>query len=216
MNDIILFPFGGNAREAVQVIESINQHKKTWNLLGFIDDNSAVWGKAFRGYNVLGGKDKLSRYPDAKILAVPGRAETYLTRDKIINSLDVTPDRFATLIHPSAEIASDAQIGVNTLIMAGGVITINVKVGAHCVILPNTVISHDVFIDDYSMLGSNVSLSGGVRVGKKCYIGTGSKLIQEIEIGEGSLIGIGSVVLKSVEKGSVIVGNPGRFLRKVK
>lgn len=216
MKDIILFPFGGNAREAVQVIEGINRNEKTWNLLGFIDDNPAVWKKEFRGYKVLGGKDKLPLYSQAKILAVPGRTETYLNRDKIINSFDVGSDRFATLIHPAAEVASDAPIGVNTLIMAGVVITINVNIGNHCVILPNTVISHDVIVEDYCMIGSNVSISGGVHVREKCYIGTGSKLIQEIEIGQESLIGIGSVVLKSVKSGSVIVGNPGKFLRKVR
>ena len=42
---IILFPFGGNAREALSVIEAINRRKKTWQVIGFLDDNQDVWGR---------------------------------------------------------------------------------------------------------------------------------------------------------------------------
>ena len=213
--DLIFFPFGGNAREAITVVNAINKNKKTWELIGFIDDNSDLWSKEFFGYKVLGGKEKLKDYPNAKILAVPGRPDNYFKREHIINSLNLSVNRFTTLIHPSAQISKDTKIGYNTLIMAGVVITSNVTIGNNCVILPNTVISHDSIIDDFCLIGSNVSISGGVHIEKNCYIGTGSKIIQEITIREKSLIGLGTVVLKSTEAGSVIVGNPGKFLRRI-
>ena len=216
MKKIILFPFGGNAKEAVTVIEAINQKMKTWEVLGFIDDNPDLLGEKSSGYEVIGGREKLSEYPKVKVLAVPGRPENYLKREKIIDSLGVSPERFATLIHPSASISSSTKIGYNTLIMAGVVVTINVSIGNHCVILPNSVISHDVTIDDYSMIGSNVSISGSVHVEKLCYLGTGSKIIQEVTVSHGSLIGLGTVVFKSIGPNSLVIGNPGRAIRKVK
>lgn len=213
--DLILFPFGGNAREAIIVINAINIINKTWVLIGFIDDNSDLWSKEFLGHEILGGKDKIAQYQTAKILAVPGRPDNYLRREHIINSLNLPATRFATLIHPSSQISNDTKIGYNTLIMAGVVTTSNVTIGNNCVILPNTVISHDSIIDDNCLLGSNVSISGGVHIERNCYIGSGSRIIQEITIKEKSLIGIGSVVLKTIEPNSVIVGNPGRLIRKV-
>ena len=215
MKEIILFPFSGNAKEAITVIEAINKKLKTWELLGFIDDNPDLTGKECLGYKVIGGREKLSEYPSAKVLAVPGRPENYFKRGKIINSLAISSEQFATLIHPAANISPSTKIGYNTLVMAGVVTTINVCIGNHCVILPNTVISHDVVIDSYTLIGSNVSISGGVRIEKLCYIGTGSKIIEEVTVSHGSLIGIGTIVLRSTEPDTVVVGNPGRTIRKV-
>jgi len=211
---LILFPFGGNAREAVTVVRAINKKQKTWDLAGFIDDNRDVWGKEFNGCKVLGGRDVLSLYPSAKILAVPGNPENYFKRDRIIDFPGIITERFATLVHPSASISCDTNMGYNTLIMAGVVTTAGVTVGNHCVILPNTVISHDSVIKDYCLIGSGVSVSGGVTIEEMCYIGTGSKIIQDVTVGKKSLLGLGTVLLNSTEPGSIMVGNPGRLLRK--
>jgi len=212
--DLLIFPFGGNSRESACVVEAVNKLCSSWNFIGFIDDNADKHGKEFGNYRVIGGRDKIADYPQAKVLAVPGRPDNYYKRDEIITSLNLPEERFATLIHPSAEIGIGTKIGYNTVIMAGVVITSNVTIGNNCVILPNTVISHDTKIGDYCMIGSNVSVSGGVTIEEKCYIGTGTKIIQEVTIGSKSLVGIGSVVIKNVESGSVVAGNPAKLIKR--
>ena len=42
MKDIIIVGAGGCGREVANWIEDINKEKKTWNILGFIDDNLNV------------------------------------------------------------------------------------------------------------------------------------------------------------------------------
>jgi sugar O-acyltransferase (sialic acid O-acetyltransferase NeuD family) len=212
MNDILLFPYNGNAREALAVIDAINHIKSTWNVLGFVDDNPKLHGQEDLGVPILGGRETLDRYPDAKVLACPGRPENFRQRDTIIESLEVSPQRFCQLIHPSISVPRGTTIGFNTLLMANIVLSINVRIGNHCVILPNTVISHESRIGDYCLIGSNVSISGNVEVQHKCYIGTGTKIIQDVIIHETALIGLGSVVIRSIPPQSITVGNPGRQL----
>lgn len=214
MKDIIIFPFGGNAKEAVTVIENINKVNKQWNIIGFLDDNKDLWGKTFAGYRVLGPKEEINNYKKCYILSVPGSPSNYHRRDYVINLLNISIERYATLIDPSVTIGQEVSIGYNTLIMSGVIITANVEIGNHCIILPNTVISHDSVVKDYTCIGSNVSVSGNVTIEKKCYIGTGSKLIQDITIAENTLVGIGSVVLKSTQPSDVVVGNPAKVLKK--
>lgn len=213
MKDLILFPFGGNAKEAVSAVRALNVTCEQWNLLGFVDDNPNTWDKSLLDFPVLGGRDVFAKYPKANVLAVPGRASNFLQRPKLIAALELDKSRFATLVHPTARIGPNVHLGHNTLLMEGVTATANVTIGNHCVVLPNTVLSHDCSIGDYTMIGSNVSISGSVGVGRCCYLGSGSKLIEEIEIGEETLIGLGSVVLRSTEPSSVLVGNPAKPLR---
>ena len=65
MKDIILFPFGGNAREAVMAILALNSIEPMWNILGFVDDNADLYGKECCGFRVIGDREKLG-VPECK------------------------------------------------------------------------------------------------------------------------------------------------------
>lgn len=211
---LILFPFGGNAREAIATVEAINKKKRQWQIIGFADDNQAQWGKECCGYKVLGGQDILAEYPQAKVLAVPGSPANYLTRKKIIKGLKLAAGRFATIIHPSVTIAPDAVLGCNLLVMPNVVISNSVTIGDHCLILPNTVIAHESTIGNYCCIGSNVTISGNVRIGAECYIGSGTSIIDHISIGSRTLVGLGSNVINTIAPDLVVVGNPARIIKK--
>ena len=164
---LLLFPFGGNAREALISVLAMNKLNKEWEILGFIDDDPSRHGQECCGIKVLGGREILQEWPDAFLLAVPGSPANYAKRNEIIASLKIRESRFATIIHPSVIIAPDATVGHNTVIMPNVIISCGAKVGNHCIFLPNTVVSHDSTIGDYCCLGSNISISGGVTVGSK-------------------------------------------------
>ena len=154
---LLLFPFGGNAREALMSVFAVNEKNKEWVVLGFIDDDQSRHGNECCGIKVLGGREILKEIPDAFVLAVPGSPTSYPRRKEIIASLHVDNAHYATIIHPSVVIAPDAIIGYNTIIMPNVVISCGVKIGSHCIFLPNSVISHDSIVDDYCCFGSNIS-----------------------------------------------------------
>lgn len=213
---IIIFPFGGNARESLLSILAINRIKKEWDIIGFIDDDRSTWDKACCGIKVKGGRGVIKKFPDAQILAVPGNPDNYLKRKEIIASLGIPHSRFATIIHPSVIVAPDAKIGYNATLMPNIFISSGAKIGNHCVILPNTVVSHDSVIGNYCCIGSNVSISGSVNIGSECYIGSGVKIRENISIGKKTLIGLGSNVVSYIKEDVIAAGNPCRVIRKVK
>lgn len=203
---LIIFPFNGNGLEALDCIDD-----KKFEFIGFVDDTKEKQEKQINGFRVF-SRDLILKNPDAKILAVPGSPNSYKVRDKIIESLNLSPERFATVIHPKASVSNLAVIGHNVLLMAGVVITSNATIGNHVCILPNTVIHHDDRIGDYTLIGSNVTIAGYSEIGAFCYIGSGSRIINNITIGDGCLIGMGSNVIRSFSNNSKIVGNPARAL----
>ncbi len=210
VSEVLLFPFGGNSKEALSIIRDINKKKPTYKILGFIDDDPKKKGKEFGGVSVIGGKEVMADYPQAKVLAVQGSPSSFLERKKSLRKFD--SNRFISIVHPTAVIGEGVELGKNNLIMAGVVLTASIKLGDHLIILPNTVISHDVAIKDFSMIGSNVSISGYSTVGSNCYIGSGSKIINGINIGNNSLVGLGSVVIKDVDSSRIVAGNPAKNL----
>jgi sugar O-acyltransferase (sialic acid O-acetyltransferase NeuD family) len=214
-NKLLLFPFGGNAREALMSVFAVNERSKEWDILGFVDDDRNKRGMECCGIKVLGGGEVLKEIPDAYVLAVPGSPTNYRKRNEIIAGLALEQSRFATIIHPSVVRSPDSTVGYNTLIMPNVVISCGVRIGCHCVVLPNTVVSHDSVVDDYCCVGSNVTISGSVHIESGCYIGSGTKIREDISIGEGSLVGLGSNVISDIAPGVIAVGSPARELRKI-
>lgn len=207
---LIIFPFGGNAREALVSILAINKLTEEWRIIGFVDDDSTCWGKELYGIKVLGARELLREFPAAHIMAIPGNPRDYLQRKSIIDGLQIKEARFAQVIHPSVSLAPDVKIGYNAVLMPNIVVSCGVSIGNHCVILPNTTIAHDSIIGDYCCIGAQVTISGHVTIGSCCYIGSGTSIRDNIIIGEKSLVGLGSNVVGNVEKEIVVAGNPAK------
>lgn len=204
---LLIFPLGGNGLEALDCLGD------TYELAGFIDDASEKQGTHALGFDVF-SRAAIARYPECQILAVQCSPASFKQRATVLNSLNVAPQRFATVVHPKATISPYATIGSNTLIMAGVTVTFNARIGNHCIILPNSVIHHDVIIEDYNFIGSLTTIAGGATIEPHCFIGSGSNLIQNICIGSQTMVGLGSNVTGSVSSGMVIGGNPAKSLIK--
>lgn len=64
--------------------------------------------------------------------------------------------------------------------------------------------------------GLNTLVDGSrpTKIGSDVWIGDNATVSRGVVIGAGSIIGISAVVLKDVEPYSIVVGNPGRVVRK--
>lgn len=200
---LLIFPCNGNGVEALDCLGDKN------GLIGFIDDSPEKQGTQVHGYPVF-GREALSRYPAAQLLALPGSPSSYRLRRNVIESLGIPEERFATVVHPLARVSPLAQIGRNVLIMAGVVITSNAVIGDSVCILPNTVVHHDVVVGSWTLIGSGVTVAGSVVIGENCYVGSGSAIIHGVTIGDQALIGLGSNVIRDVAPGQRVAGNPAR------
>lgn len=203
MEDLLIFPYSGTAIEAIDCLG------ESFKCIGFISDDTSVIGTDRFGIRIY-GREAIDRFPDAKILAVPGSPKSYLKRKEVIDGLMLDENRFATIIHANAMISRNAIVGKNVLLMSGVVVTSNAVVGNHVCMLPNSVLHHDSILGEYTLVGANVTIAGNVKIGSNCYLGASSSIINGIEIGERSLIGIGSNVIKPCHADSRMVGNPAK------
>jgi acetyltransferase-like isoleucine patch superfamily enzyme len=102
----------------------------------------------------------------------------------------------------------------------------NLKIGKFCAIADNVKIMLDGEhkLDDVSIYPFQTLLKltdktysytkGDVIIGNDVWIGHGATILSGVNIGDGAVIGANAIVRKSVEPYSIVVGNPGKVIRK--
>lgn len=196
MKDILIIGAGGIGRETAWIIEEINEVKPTWNLLGYIDENSEMHGKELNGYKVLGGLEVLEKLEEKPYVVVA--IANCSVKKSIVTKLGEKYN-FATIIYPTVKVSKFIQIGQGTIIYPGVTLTVNTKIGNHVLISGNCGIGHDTVIGDYSSVLWGSNFSGYDTVGESCFIGVGTKVIQGINISKENKISAGITVLEDVK-----------------
>lgn len=169
------------------------------------DDDANTHGKEFCGYTVAGNID--DDLAGEAVIAIGSNA----VRRSIDNKLKKV--EWGKVIHPSAILAEDVEIGEGSVIMAGVVIQPGSKIGRHCIVNTGACIDHDCTLEDFCHIGPNSSLAGGVKVGEGAFVGIGSSVTQYLLIGEWTILGSGSAVIKDLPANCTAVGVPAKPIK---
>jgi sugar O-acyltransferase (sialic acid O-acetyltransferase NeuD family) len=214
-SELLIIGAGGFARETAQAVAAINAVRPTWRLHGFLDDDPLLHGRRVDGLPVIGGTDLVQSLPDAYVVVCVGNPRNYFARARIVERLNLPDERYAAILHPSADISTDSIVGPGSVLLAQTVLTAAVTVGAHVAVMPHAVLTHDVTVDDFATIASGVRLGGGASVLRRAYLGSGALIREQVKIGAWSQVGMGSVVLQDIPDAEVWVGNPARKLRDI-
>jgi sugar O-acyltransferase (sialic acid O-acetyltransferase NeuD family) len=200
----------------MECIEAVNEDRRQWNILGFVDDNPALAGTAIFGYPVLGPAAILAQptYRRCRIAIGVANDRDIFVRQRIRKSLDLMPDmieeRLPVIIHPSAVVSRRSQIGAGSVVFSGTFCSGNCAIGMHTLVLQGAVISHDTKLGDWVTVCADVAMGGGVQIGDGAFVGLGAVVYPNVRIGQGSRVGLGSVVLRDVADGETVSGSPAR------
>jgi carbonic anhydrase/acetyltransferase-like protein (isoleucine patch superfamily) len=127
-------------------------------------------------------------------------------------------------VDDSAQIIGDVVLGENASVWMNAVLrgdVHSIRVGANsniqdCSVLHGMKNQHDVVLGEYVTVGHTVTLHG-CHVEDRCLIGMGSIILNGARIGAGSIIAAGTLIPEGtiVEPGSLWMGSPGKFRRKL-
>jgi acetyltransferase-like isoleucine patch superfamily enzyme len=129
------------------------------------------------------------------------------------------------------------EVGDETKIGAFVEIQKNARIGRRCKISSHTFICEGVTIEDQVFIGHGVmfindsypraTTAGGelqteadwkvepTLVKRGASIGSNATIRSRVVIGENAIVGAGSVVLHDVAAGTIVAGNPARFIKNV-
>lgn len=139
-------------------------------------------------------------------------AEARIKISRLLEEEGLTP---IIIIHPTAYIEPDVEIGKGVQICAGATIITESKIGDYCIINTGASIDHECILEEGSEIAPNTTLCGSVHVGKNSWVGANATVLPRIKIGCNSVVGAGSVVTKDVPEKVIVVGNPAKELCKI-
>lgn len=156
MSGLLIIGAGGFARETAQAVRDAGDIE----LLGHLDDNSALHGTEVDGVPVLGGCDLVHDLPEARVVICVGNPRDYAARARLVRRLGLSADRYATVVHPTASVSATSEVGPGSVLLAHCVLTAAVRVGAHVAVMPHVVLTHDDVVEDFATIASGVRLGG--------------------------------------------------------
>ena len=203
--NLIVFGAGGHGRVVVDAAMAAG-----WSIRAWIDD--CPTSREQFGISITAAREIAwdQFVANAFVVAVGKnrvRAEIY---ERLVK-LGLTP---ATVVHPSAVVSRQAQIGAGTMAAAGVVVNPAAGIGVDCILNTGCIVDHDCWVEAHCHLCPGVRLAGTVAVGSGSMIGTGAVILPGIKIGERCVIGAGALVTKDVADGLVAYGNPARIVRQ--
>ncbi|MBR6559018.1 MAG: acetyltransferase [Clostridia bacterium] len=198
MNRLIIIGAGGHGK-----VVADNALKNGYTNICYIDDNAK--GDVI-GFPIIGTSTDIECLNDGSTDFIIGIGNNAV-RKMIAEKYRVN---WVTLIHPSAQIAFNAEIGKGSVVMANAVVNVCAKIGEHCIINTGAIVEHDNVIEDYVHISPNAALGGTVHIGDNTHVGIGATVKNNINVCSECTIGAGAVVVKNITDNGTYIGVPAR------
>ncbi|MBI4190915.1 MAG: acetyltransferase [Betaproteobacteria bacterium] len=121
---------------------------------------------------------------------------------------------FATLVDPTAIVASSARLGAGVYVNAGVTLGGASRFGRFVFVNRGAVLGHHLDIGDFVSIGPGAILAGEVSLGRGAVIGAGATLLPKVKVGANSVISAGAVVTKDLPDHCLAAGNPARIVKR--
>jgi len=181
-----------------------------FNIIGFIDD--AKVASSVVGIPVFGRETFLTKHSLVNCVVAIG--DNFL-RQKVVEQLlnDLPNISFSSVIHATASIGMNTQIGDGCVVMPNSVVGPNCELGAHCIVNTKASIDHDSALSDFASVAPGVTMGGGVSVGHGSAISIGVTVKHGVALGSHSVVGASSYVHDDIPNNVLCFGTPAKVIR---
>src|SRR5258705_12765805 len=160
---------GGHAKVVIATARAAG-----WDVAGVADDDRAIWGHRLMDCVIAGPTATVLDDASATcVLAIGNNA----TRRGLAEAARC---RFATIVHPAAQVHPSVTLGQGTVVFAGVVIQPDTRIGAHGIVNTGASIDHDCVLGDAVHVAPGARLAGTVTLADEVFVGIGAVVIPNI------------------------------------
>ncbi len=205
---VVLLGAGGHGKVLLALLHALGRE-----IRGVCDPQLAGKVESWNGVPVLGGDEVLDSLDPHDVGLVNGIGQVVGSsrRAQVFASLKARGFGFPVLVHPSAWVAPDVNLGEGVQVMAGAIVQPGVTIEANSVVNSRASIDHDCIIGPDVHVAPGAVLCGGVRLAAGVFVGAGATIVQGLSIGEKAVVGAGATVVRDLSGGDLIIGSPARI-----
>ena len=209
MKHLVIIGAGGMGRSLYCIAQGCFGYNEEYDIKGFIDDDLKSL-EEFNGYPPMLGTIRDYKIEDGDIFVCS--ISTNNTKRTICENLINKGAMFQTLIHRTAIIGKNAEIGEGSIISNYVIISPDSKIGKNSLIQDFAVIGHDCIVGDYVRVDTHCTCVGGTELCEGATIHTSSIINHHVVVGKDATVGAMSFVIRKVKPGTTVCGNPARKL----
>lgn len=191
---------------------NINQFASLFEIIGFLDDDTAKHDTVIAGFNVLGSVEKLQEFSGKGIAIVWGIAFPGVKK-RLFDQYQHLSFDFPNFIAKDAWVSEGVTFGKGCIVYPGTAINYETVINDFVVINMNCSLGHNCTIQSFTSLAPGVNLGGNTNVGCCVEIGIGASTIQSTIIGDNATIGGQAMVVSNVSESDVVVGIPAKSIK---
>jgi len=209
MKQLLIIGARGWGREVFNMLPGCIGFGEEFEVKGYLDDKTDAL-EGILGYPPI--IDSVEHYviqPDDVFICALGDAHWKKYYAEIVISKG---GAFINLIHKTAEIGMNTQIGKGCIITGNVGISCDIKVGDFVTFQAYSIVGHDVKIGNYCHLGTRSFMGGYSELGEATTIQTSSIILPHVKVGRDCMVGAGAVVIKKLKDGTTVYGNPAKKL----
>ena len=149
--NLLILGAGSHGREVMELAQSLRIFRR----IDFLDD--------IHPERAIGPCKHFEQYLNEYPAAIPAIGDTEVRKKwmmELIRAGFVIP----TLVHPSAIVSGNAEVGIGTVICARATIATDACIGRGCIISGGAIVDKGVVLDDWSYIDCGETISGqGVK-----------------------------------------------------
>lgn len=186
MQKVIVIGAGGHGKELVWNLRQMNAVKPEFEIVGYCDDAKPV-GEIVLGARVLGTVEQVVGKFGADLGYICGVAKNKM-RPALVARAEKAGWSPVSVIHPSAVIAEDVEIGAGSYIAAQCYVGPGARLARHTIVNVIASVGHDVVLEEHTQICPGVKLSGGVIVREGAFLGSNTVVGPGVEVGAWSTV----------------------------
>lgn len=210
MKKLVIIGAGGMGRSLYSYAQESIGYNETFTIKGYLDDNvHALDG--FDNYpTILGTIGDYEIQEDDVFINSLG---SIIYKNKTNDIIKSKGGKFQSLIHKTAIIRNNVNIGAGCLVGQFASIGADTVIGEHCLIQAYSVVGHDCHIGNNVRIDTHAVCIGGVTIEDNAIVHTGAIINHNIVVENGAHVAAGSFVIKRVKAGTTVYGNPAKLLK---
>jgi len=215
--ELVIVGAGGFGAIAASAVEDINATPRStglssWDLIGFADYDATKRGTRHSGGIVHGTIEDLERNFREHELWFFCAIGDNNARSEMVRLAEKLLWKPATLIHPTAILATSAEIAHGSYVGPAAVVSAHAKLGAYSILDMHASVGHDAVLCDFCAVFPGARITGCCRVGKSAVIGSNATLLPHTNVGDRAVVGASSLAHGSIAPDTTVLGVPARVI----